>query len=261
MTRTAAPVGAITRGTTHPNRLRRVDRWMAATFGARLRSEESPLVVDLGFGASPVTTIELQQRIPGVRVVGLEIDPQRVAAARAAYPSATFDVGGFELGRYAGRISVVRAFNVLRQYDEEAVAGAWARMSGGCRPGGVVIEGTCDELGRLASWVRIDTAHSWDTPVSLTLSMRLSGLQRPGGVSARLPKALIHHNVPGERVHGFLDALDRAWAAAAPMQDFGARQRWVATVQAVQRQGYRVTGRRARWRLGEVTVAWGDVAP
>ena len=31
----ARPVGSITRGTTHPNRLRRVDRWIAAVLGPR----------------------------------------------------------------------------------------------------------------------------------------------------------------------------------------------------------------------------------
>ena len=261
MSPAAKPVGEITRGTTHPNRLRRVDRWIEATFGPRLRRQADPLVVDLGFGASPVTTMELQHRLPGVRVVGMEIDPSRVAAARLAHPAATFDVGGFELGRYAGRVSVVRAFNVLRQYDEDAVAGAWSMMLGAVRPDGAVVEGTCDEVGRLASWVRLDARRAWDTPVSLTLSMRLAGLQRPGGVCARLPKALIHHNLPGEPIHGFLNALDAAWAASAPWQDLSARQRWVATVQAVQRQGYRVLDRPARWRLGEITVAWGDVAP
>lgn len=264
MTPRDRPIGSITRGTTHPNRLRRSDRWIAHVLGPGLRRQDSPVVVDLGFGSSPITTVELQRRlaaaVPGARVVGLEIDPQRVALARASYPAGTFDVGGFELGRYAGRASLVRAFNVLRQYEETDVSSAWARMVHSCRPGGVVVDGTCDEVGRLASWIRLD-APAWDAPVSLTLSMRLAGLVRPGGVAARLPKSLIHHNIPGERIHGFLDALDAAWAAAAPLQAFGVRQRWVATVQSVQRQGYRVLDRPARWRLGEITVAWADVAP
>ena len=40
------PVGAITRGTTNPNRLRRVDRYVTSlTF---LKDIEQPLAVDLG---------------------------------------------------------------------------------------------------------------------------------------------------------------------------------------------------------------------
>ena len=77
------PVGEITRGTTNPNRLRRVDRWLAGPQAWRLRSPaEAPVVVDLGYGASPVTAVELHDRLRRVRddvvVVGTEIDPDAI---------------------------------------------------------------------------------------------------------------------------------------------------------------------------------------
>ena len=79
------PVGQITRGTTGTNRLRRVDRWIARQ--PALRRASDPLVVDLGYGASGVTALELHARLarvrPDVEVLGLEIDPARVARARA----------------------------------------------------------------------------------------------------------------------------------------------------------------------------------
>ena len=54
------PVGTITRGTTNPNRLRRCDRWLAGPQAWRLRrSGPRPVVVDLGYGASPVTAVEV----------------------------------------------------------------------------------------------------------------------------------------------------------------------------------------------------------
>src|SRR5690606_6198785 len=91
------PRGVVTRGTTNPNRLRRVDNWIIATYGDMLAEAADPLVVDLGYGATPVTTIELRARLahavrPDVRVVGLEIDPARVAAAAPAAdpPGLTF---------------------------------------------------------------------------------------------------------------------------------------------------------------------------
>jgi hypothetical protein len=59
------PVGNITRGTTNTNRLRRVDRWIAEL--PVLRSTPDPLVVDLGYGASGVTALELQQRLAKAR--------------------------------------------------------------------------------------------------------------------------------------------------------------------------------------------------
>jgi hypothetical protein len=256
------PLGVVTRGTTNPNRLRRVDNWIVATCADRLRAAPDPLVVDLGYGATPTTTVELRTRLAGavgagLRVVGLEIDPVRVDAAAPAAdpPGLTFARGGFELAGL--RPTLVRAFNVLRQYDEREVAGAWSTMTAALAPDGVLVEGTCDELGRLAGWVLLDAAG----PRSLTLAARLATLDSPASLAERLPKALIHRNVPGEPVHALIEALAGAWRAAAPYATFGPRQRWRQAVAAVHAAGWPVLDRPARWRLGEITVAWAAVAP
>ncbi len=254
-------MGTITRGTTNPNRLRRMDRWLVATQAWRWRSAQAPVVVDLGYGASPVTAVELRDRLrpthPGLRVVGIEIDPERVAAAQPlAGDGLEFVRGGFEVPVPGGaRPNVVRAFNVLRQYDEAGVEPAWARVRERLAPGGILIDGTCDELGRLATWIVV----AEDGPVSLTLSWRLRGLGAPSEIAARLPKALIHHNVPGEAIHDLLGRLDDGWARALP--GWGARQRFIATVESLVAAGWPVIGGRSRWRLGEVTIAWDAVAP
>ncbi len=96
-----------------------------------LQAAADPLVVDLGYGALPVTTLELAARLrvvrADVRVVGLEIHPDRVRAARAATnDSVEFGLGGFELAGL--RPVLVRAFNVLRQYPVESVPDAWSVM-------------------------------------------------------------------------------------------------------------------------------------
>jgi hypothetical protein len=250
------PLGTATRGTTNPNRLRRVDAWIAATFGGALCAADDPVVVDLGYGATPVTTVELRGRLarvrPDVRVVGLEIDPVRVAGARpfADPPGLTFERGGFELAGL--RPVLVRAMNVLRQYDAAEVRDAWGAMTARLAPGGALVEGTCDELGRLASWIRLDATG----PVSLTLAAKLSTLDSPGTLAERLPKALIHQNVPGRPVHEFVQALDAAWQAAAPYRTFGARQRWVHAVATLRHNGWPILDRPHRWRSGEVTVGW-----
>ncbi|HET9658470.1 MAG TPA: class I SAM-dependent methyltransferase [Kineosporiaceae bacterium] len=257
------PVGTITRGTTNPNRLRRVDRWLAGPQAWRLRRAEHPVVVDLGFGATPVTAVELRERLTRVRadveVVGIEIDPARVAAATPLTgPGLRFAVGGFEVPLGAGvRPIVVRAFNVLRQYAEDEVGPAWRTVRDRLAPDGLLVDGTCDEIGRRASWVAVTA----DGPVSLTVSLRLAGLHRPSEVAERLPKALIHRNVPGEPVHAYLSALDDAWTRAAPLAVFGARQRWLAAATAVREAGWPVLDGPARWRLGELTVAWDAVRP
>jgi hypothetical protein len=257
----AKPVGTITRGTTNPNRLRRIDRWITTSAAGLLRGAADPLVVDLGFGASPVTTVELFGRLRRVRsdveVVGLEIDPERVrAAASYAAPGLSFALGGFELGLPSGRRAVlVRAANVLRQYAEGEVPAAWAAMTTRLVPGGVVVDATCDELGRRCAWLAV-SGSPVPQPVSLTVSMMLSHIDRPSDVAERLPKSLIHRNVPGEPVHAWLAALDDAWARAAGHAAWGPRQRFVAAVQAVRAAGWPVVGSGARWRLGEVTVRW-----
>ena len=257
-------MGTITRGTTNPNRLRRVDRWLAGPQAWRLRRAATPpVVVDLGYGASPVTAVELHERLrrvrSDVRVVGIEIDPERVEAGRLLErPGLSFRLGGFEVPLDGGeQPTVVRALNVLRQYDEEEVPAAWARVQERLAPGGLLVDGTCDELGRRSAWVAVDRSG----PLSLTLSWRLRGLTAPSEVAERLPKSLIHRNVAGEPVHAYLAALDRAWLVAAHHGSFGVRQRFLAAVGSVRAQGWPLVDGPSRWRLGEVTVAWGAVAP
>jgi hypothetical protein len=260
------PAGRITRGTTGTNRLRRVDRWIAAL--PVLRAAADPLVVDLGYGASATTSNELRTRLaavrPDVELNGIEIDPERVRLATlAALPGVSFRLGGFEVPTDDGRRpAVIRALNVLRQYDEAEVADAWARMTARLAPGGQLVEGTCSELGRVASWVTLDA----DGPHTFTISLRLAGLEAPSIVAERLPKALIHRNVPGERVHKLLLELDRAWATHAPLGVYGPVQRWQASVASVRDAGWPVLDRpplggRGRWRLGELSVPWAAVAP
>lgn len=257
------PVGTITRGTTNPNRLRRVDRWLAGPQAWRLRRAVGmPVVVDLGYGASPVTAVELHDRLrrvrPDVQVVGIEIEPERVSLGRPLEREGlSFRLGGFEVPIDGRQATIVRAFNVLRQYDESDVADAWATVQHRLSPDGLLVDGTCDELGRRSAWIAVGRTG----PVSLSLSWRLRGLDRPSDIAERLPKSLIHRNVDGEPVHAWLQALDRAWVHAAHHASFGVRQRFLAAVDAVREDGWPVQDGPARWRLGEVTVDWSAVAP
>lgn len=261
-----------TRGTTGANRLRRADRWMThcPRVLAALNSTQSPVVVDLGYGRLPVTTLELAARLravrPDVRVVGLEIDPERVASANAAagvaaHPESTdpadteFRLGGFELAGL--RPVLVRAFNVLRQYPEGAVVDAWQTMQANLAPGGLLIDGTCDELGRRSCWVLLDG----DGPLSLTLACDPRDIERPSDLAERLPKVLIHQNVPGQPIHSLLDAADRAWAAAAGQSVFGPRARWRATLTELRAAGFPVEPQRRNARDAVMTVPWSAVAP
>jgi hypothetical protein len=259
------PVGTVTRGTTNPNRLRRVDRYVCAL--PTLRQVQSPIVVDLGYGASPITAVELLARCrtvnPHTRLVGVEIERERVERGLAvATDDLRFTLGGFETPLPADfgagtRVDIIRAFNVLRQYDESEVAAAWALMQGRLTEAGLLIEGTCDEIGRLASWITLNR----ERPILFTVSLRLAGLENPSKVAERLPKALIHHNVSGERIHNFLQALDLWWNTHAPLGVFGASQRWIAVCKSMTDAGWPIKQETKRWRLGEITVDWDAVAP
>ena len=266
-------VGQITRGTTGTNRLRRVDRWIARH--PVLRRTTDPLVVDLGYGASGVTAFELHARLarsrPDVEVLGLEIDPARVARARAqleqvraggtafaADARVSFARGGFEVPVPGGhRPAVIRAMNVLRQYGEGEVAQAWAAMAARLAPDGRLVEGTCDELGRIVTWVAVGSDAA---PRTLTISLRLAGVQHPSIAAERLPKALIHRNVPGERVHRLLTALDAEWERTAAVSPFGVEHRWRTSLAALSAAGWPLQ-ERSRWRLGELTLPWEAVSP
>ena len=124
-------------------------------------------------------------------------------------------------------------------------------------PGGLILDGTCDELGRRCCWVLLDASG----PVSLTLACDPFAIDEPSDLAERLPKVLIHHNVPGQPIHALLTAADRAWAAAAGHGVFGPRVRWRAMLTALSETGFAVDRQRRRLRDAVLTVPWSTVAP
>ena len=65
---------------------------------------------------------------------------------------------------------------MLRQYDESEVARSWELLLSRLAPGGLLVDGTCDELGRRSTWIALEPDRG---PVSLT---------RPTKVSAGMPR-------------------------------------------------------------------------
>ena len=257
------PVGAITRGTTNPNRLRRVDRFIANL--PQLKSRDC-IVVDLGFGATPTTSIEMLQRLAQtnstVTVVGIEIDRERV---ERGIPFQTkqllFGLGGFEVPLPKPlenkQVDVIRAMNVLRQYDESEVQASWQLMQTRIKADGVIVEGTSDELGRIASWVTL----SKDKAESFTIALKLNEVDKPSKVAERLPKVLIHRNVDGEPIHRLLKELDDAWLRNSALSTFSPAQRFIATCRDLKAAGWPITNNQKRWALGELTLKFEAIAP
>ncbi|MFV8381337.1 class I SAM-dependent methyltransferase [Corynebacterium hindlerae] len=249
------PIGVITRGTTNINRLRRCDRWMRYHPDIHAALDvPHPLALDVGYGASHTTTVEwagwLRRIRPDVRVTGLEINPERVLPPR---DDVTFELGGFELAGY--QPNLVRAFNVLRQYDVAQVDEAWAEVCSRLAPGGLFVEGTCDELGRRSCWVLLDSSG----PRSLTLAWDPMDVDKPSDLAERLPKKLIHRNIPGTAIYDLLRALDDAWDRAAGYATFGPRVRW-REARALLDDAIPRTPIRRRIRDNTITVPWDFVA-
>ena len=151
----------------------------------------------------------------------------------------------------------MRAFNVLRQYDVAEVDEAWRTVCERLALGGMFIEGTCDEIGRRATWVLLDATG----PRSLTLAWDPFDVAEPGDVAERLPKALIHRNVPGEKIHALLTDANAAYAHAAPFDPYGPRVRWREARKELVSKGWPIHPVRRPLRDNVLTVDWAAVDP
>ena len=151
---------------------------------------------------------------------------------------------------------LVRALNVLRQYDASQVTEAWEQVCGNLALGGYFIEGTCDELGRRCSWVLLDACG----PQSLTLAWDPHHSARPLDLAERLPKALIHRNIVGENIYALLREADAAWDRAAGWAPYGPRVRWREARELLIGAGIPLEPVRRRIRDNILTVPWAYVA-
>ena len=219
MVRSPRPLGQATRGKTAPNRLRKTDAFLAVAYPSFVRHMAGQYV-DLGYGFFPITSVETLRRLrrlnPRLQVLGVEIDPQRVADAQPyAESGLCFRLGGFNLPLQPNeRVSVIRAFNVLRQYDEAAVAEALAAMAAALTPGGLIIEGTSDPLGRLLTFNLFEKQAAGLVRAGLVLAPTLRGDFQPRQFQAVLPKNFIHHAEPGGPIDRFFADWHAAWQHA-----------------------------------------------
>jgi hypothetical protein len=224
--------------------------------------------VDLGYGQDPITTLESARRLrtqnPGLYVLGVEIDADRVANAQAHADEHTFfRFGGFNLPLHTWpdgtpeTVRLVRAFNVLRQYDQDEVEGAYNRLFRYLLPGALLIEGTSDPFGSI--WVAnlVRRPASGDKPwviEALVFSTNFRTGFDPAQFQAVLPKNLIHRVVPGEQIFDFFKCWKRAAVETSPVKVWGVRQWFVSSAQNLAGCGYRLNLRR-RW-LRKGVLIW-----
>jgi hypothetical protein len=254
------PLGNVTRGKTAPNRLRQVDNFLLLYEPGLITRRDETLFVDLGYGADPVTTLETAERFrrlnPDLRILGVEIEPERVVAALPYSDSHTFfRLGGFNLPLEPGEsVRAIRAFNVLRQYDEAEVFPAWDQLGRYVEPDGLLIEGTSNPSGAIwAANLLRRAGTGWQKEALVFFTNFHLGFD-PMEFQTILPKNFIHRVVPGEPIFDFFNAWKAATAETSPFQTWGARQWFIAAAEGLARRGFRINLRR-KW-LSKGWMIW-----
>ncbi len=174
-------------------------------------------IVDVGYGESPVTTLELARALRSsgrdLRIVGIERE------ARADLEVELL-AGDFNTCGQLAPTAVVRAMNVLRGYREEEVPAIHAALGAGLVEGGLVIEGSTDTDGHVT--------------VVWLLRKRSGGLAReallfhtdfergfsPWLFRDWLPRDLRRRAQPGTAVHSLLSRWDEQATGATPRERF-----------------------------------------
>ena len=270
------PEGQPTRGKTASNRLRRVDNFILLYEPSLLTRTDGlfadAMFVDLGYGFDARTTLESAARFRGVnpdlKIPGVEIDKERVEAALPFADEKTlFRLGGFNLPLKDGEhVRLIRAFNVLRQYEEKDFAPAYERLAHYVLPGGLMIEGTSNPFGSIwAANLARRTNHVTlreplsDRRVSPSAMSRIGELEtgdwriealvfstnfRLGfevdEFQTILPKNLIHHVVPGEEIYAFFEAWKYSAKETASFKTYGAKQWFIAAAESLAGRGYKI---------------------
>jgi|SRR5690349_15603241 hypothetical protein len=245
------PEGQSTRGKTASNRLRRVDNFILLYEPTLLTRSDGlfarSLFVDLGYGFDARTTLESAARFrhvnPDLPILGVEIDKERVEAALPYSDEKTFfRLGGFNLPLKGGEhVRLIRAFNVLRQYEEKDFVPAYERLAQYVLPGGLMIEGTSTPYGQL--WVA-NLARRLETSAWRLEALVFSTNFRMGfditDFQAVLPKNYIHRVVPGEPIYDFFEAWKFSAAETAAMKTYGLRQWFIQAALSLAQKRYRI---------------------
>ena len=263
------PQGQPTRGKTASNRLRRVDNFILLYEPSLLTQTDGlfadSMFVDLGYGFDARTTLESAARFRRVnsclKILGVEIEKERVEAALPFADALThFRLGGFNLPMKTGEhVRLIRAFNVLRQYEEKDFAPAYERLAQYVLPGGLMIEGTSNPFGSIwcANLARKTDNGSWKME-ALVFSTNFRLGFDPEEFQTILPKNLIHHVVKGEPIFDFFEAWKRSAAEMSATRIYGAKQWFIATAERLAERDYEVATQRKWltkgfliWKLGK----------
>jgi hypothetical protein len=217
---------------------------------------ERAFYVDLGYGAEPFTTLESARRLRTLNadlpVLGVEIEMERVNNAKPYEdPNTLFRLGGFNIPLRPGEtVRAMRAFNVLRQYEEKEVLPSLEMMGSSLVEGGLLIEGTSDPFGRI--WVaNILRKFKEELRVeALLFSTNFRWGFEPGIFQPVLPKNHIQHMFPGELIYGFMESWKKAAQETISFRDWGLRRWFIASAYRLSEYGFTLELRAKYLRRG-----------
>jgi hypothetical protein len=254
-----AAVGTETRGKTAPNRLRRVDNFVTM-YCCDLIMSDIHLYVDLGYGHTPITTLESAKRFrrynTQLSILGIEIDNKRVRDAQQFADSITnFRQGGFNLPLQTNSITdqketvnLIRAFNVLRQYDLESdCRDSHIIMCNYLNVNGILIEGTSDPFGRI--WVANIIRKQIDQSLmieALVLSTNFRDGFNISSFQQVLPKNFIHRMTGrNEMIYNFFEnwkiSYEQSGKSMKNIFNIGVRQQFIITAKYLAEEyGYNI---------------------
>ncbi|AWB66798.1 hypothetical protein C2869_10320 [Saccharobesus litoralis] len=265
--------GQQTRGKTARNRLRQID-YITLRYDRHVLTRKDGLFaqaawLDLGYGAEPFTTLETARRFRqahrSLPVIGVEIAQDRVARALPYADDKTdFRLGGFNYPLHDGEnIRAIRAFNVLRQYEEQAVLDAYDAMCQQLLPNGLLVEGTCHPFGQysVTNMVRRvanksdghNGQHYWKIE-AMVFAHRFKTAFSPSDFQTVLPKNLIHKVTPGHHIYDFFQDWKKQASLNSHLKTWGHRQWFVGTAKALAQDGYHIDCR--KWWLRHGILIW-----
>ncbi|MBN2443139.1 MAG: hypothetical protein JXJ04_17395 [Spirochaetales bacterium] len=216
------------------------------------------MFVDLGFGKFPATTLQTAEYLrrinPELLVLGVEIDKTLVLEAEKYSDDLTqFRYGGFNLPLKhlknipIENVRIIRAFNVLRQYNEDEVYDAFMTLGHYLLPGGLIIEGTSDPYGRVwAANILRKNKSDHLIKEALVFSTNFKGGFEPRHFQPILPKNYIHHMVPGEEIYTFIEDWKKEYKKNLSTGKTTAKQLFIDTARNLKEQGYAVETRK-KW--------------
>ncbi len=218
---------------TRAGRLAALDAWLL--HNARELLDGRGALVDLGYGETPVTTLEWARAAravtPGLRVLGVE---RRGAPDVSSTGSDSAEVelvsGDFSTCGALAPTAVIRAMNVLRAYREAEVPALHAALGAGLVEGGLALEGSTDTEGHVAVAWLLRKRGTALVKEGLLFHTDFSRGFSPWLFRDWLPRELRRRAQPGTPIHGLLSRWDERAKASGEKDP---RRRFVASVAGV----------------------------